>query len=64
MDRIRRTGGMKSRVHNSKTETRAASRKQRAAAGMKTEMEHIQLEYSLLQYFAAYTKSNCEHLET
>jgi hypothetical protein len=26
-------------------------------------MEHIQLEYSLSQYFTAYTKSNCEHFE-
>jgi len=54
---------MKTRVHNSKTETWAASRKWRDAAGMKTEMEHIQLEYSLLQYFAAYTKSNREHFK-
>jgi len=63
MNKRRQTGGMKSRVYNSKTETWAANRKRRAAVGMKTGMEHIQLEYSLLQYFAAYTKSNHEHFE-
>jgi hypothetical protein len=63
MGRIRWIGGMKSRVYNSKTETWAASRKRRAAAGMKTHMEHIQFEYSLSQYFTAYTKSNCEHFK-
>jgi hypothetical protein len=46
---------MKSRVYNSKIETQAA--------GIKNEMEHIQLEYSMSQYFTAYTKSNCEHFE-
>jgi hypothetical protein len=53
---------MKSRMyHNNTTETQEVSSEHKAS--MTTEMEHIQLEYSVSQCVAAYTQSNCDHFE-